>query len=165
MPNLSAFYNLNTNYFTSELFETPSFKTQISDNKGRNFGLQLNIPMLNGFAQKNNVGRNKITVERSKNQLEQVRLDLETKVYQSYNDTKGALKAYEAALKTLDARNEAFKYSQERYNVGLLNAFDFSQSQNRLEVAQSEVIRTKYDYIFKLKVLEYYFGIPITTLN
>ncbi len=165
LPSLSGFYSFNTNYFTSELFDTPSFTSQISDNKRHNFGLQLNIPMLNGFAQKNNVGRNKINVERSKNQLEQVRLNLETKVYQSYNDTKGALKAYEAALKTLEARNEAFKYSQERYNVGLLNAFDFSQSQNRLEVAQSEVIRTKYDYIFKLKVLEYYFGVPITTLN
>lgn len=165
LPNLSGFYSFNTNYFTSELFDSPSFTSQISDNKRHNFGLQLNIPLLNGFSQKNNVGRNKIGVERSKNQLEQIRLDLETKVYQSYNDTKGALKAYEAALKTLDARDEAFKYSQERYNVGLLNAFDFSQSQNRLEVAQSDVIRAKYDYIFKLKVLEYYFGIPITDIN
>jgi len=47
----------------------------------------------------------------------------------------------------------------------MLNAFDFSQSKNRLENAESEVVRTKYDYIFKLKVLEFYFGIPITALN
>ena len=75
------------------------------------------------------------------------------------------MKAYEAAQKTVTARQEAYNYSQERYNVGLLNAFDFSQSQNQLEAAQSEVIRTKYDYIFKLKVLEFYFGIPISELN
>jgi outer membrane protein len=90
---------------------------------------------------------------------------METTVYQAYNDTKGALKAYEAAQKTLIAREEAFNYARERYNVGLLNAFDFNQSQNRFEAAQSEVIRTKYDYIFKLKVLEFYFGIPITDIN
>ena len=125
----------------------------------------MSIPIFNKFSLGNEVKRRKVGLERSKNQLEQASLDLETKVYQAYNDTKGALKAYEAANKTLDAREEAFNYSKERYNVGLLNAFDYSQSLNRYEVAQSEVIRTKYDYIFKIKVLEFYFGIPITDIN
>ncbi len=164
-PTLSGFYGFNTNYFTSELFPTPNFNTQVSDNKRHNFGMQLSIPIFNGFSVNNNIKRNQINLERSKIQLEQANLDLETKVYQAFNDTKGASKAYEAALKTLEARNEAFNYSKERYNVGLLNAFDYSQSQNRFEAAQSEVIRTKYDYIFKLKVLEFYFGIPITDIN
>lgn len=164
-PTLSGFYSFNSNYFTSELFNTASFTSQVSDNKRHNFGLQLSIPIFNGFAASNNVGRSKVNYERSKYQLEQANLDLETKVYQAYNDTKGALKAYEAAQKTMAAREEAFNYSKERYNVGLLNAFDYSQSQNKFETAQSEVIRTKYDYIFKLKVLEFYFGIPITELQ
>lgn len=138
---------------------------QFSLNDGHNFGLQLSIPILNGFSASNNVGRNRVNLERAKFQLEQANLDLETNVYQAFNDAQGAMKAYEAAQKTLTARQEAFNYSQERYNVGLLNAFDFSQSQNQLETAQSEVIRTKYDYIFKLKVLEFYFGIPISELN
>ena len=164
-PSLTGSYNFSTNYFTSQLFDTPDFETQISDNKSHNFGLNLSIPIFNGFAAKNNVKRNQINLERSKIQLEQANLDLESTVYQAYNDTKGAQKAYEAALKTLTARKEAFTYSQERYNVGLLNAFDFNQSRTQLETAESDVIRTKYDYIFKLKVLEYYFGIPITNLN
>lgn len=164
-PTLRGSYSFSSNYFTSGLFDTPDFETQISDNKNHNFGIQLNIPIFNGFAAKNNVSRSKVNLERSKIQLEQANLDLETTVYQAYNDTKGALKAYEAAQKTLAAREEAYNYSKERYNVGLLNSFDFSQSQNRFEAAQSEVIRTKYDYIFKLKVLEFYFGIPITELN
>ena len=164
-PTLTGSYNFGSNYFTSDLFDTPDFETQITDNKSHNFSVSLNIPIFNGFAAKNNVKRNQVSLERSRNQLEQTSLDLETKVYQAYNDTKGALKAYEAAQKTLDARQQAFDYSKERYNVGLLNAFDFSQSQNRFEAAQSEVIRTKYDYIFKLKVLEFYFGIPITDIN
>lgn len=164
-PTLSGSYNFGSNYFTSELFDTPDFETQISDNKSHNFSLRLNIPIFNGFASRNNVKRNQVGFERSKNALEQANLDMESSVYQAYNDTKGALKAYEAAQKTLIAREEAFNYARERYNVGLLNAFDFNQSQNRFEAAQSEVIRTKYDYIFKLKVLEFYFGIPITDIN
>lgn len=164
-PTLRGSYSFGSNYFTSELFDTPDFETQISDNKSHNFSLQLNIPIFNGFAAKNNVKRNQVALERSKVLLEQANLDMETAVYQAHNDAKGALKAYEAAQKTLIAREEAFNYAKERYNVGLLNAFDFNQSQNRFEAAQSEVIRTKYDYIFKLKVLEFYFGVPITDIN
>jgi len=137
----------------------------MSDNKSHNISLSLNIPIFNGFSARNNISRSRVNVERTKFQLEQASLDLETTVYQSFNDAKGALKAYEAASKTLVARQEAFNYSQERYNVGLLNSFDFNQSKNGLEAAQSEVIRTKYDYIFKLKVLEFYFGIPVTELK
>lgn len=164
-PTLSGFYGFGTNYFTSELFDTPSFTSQVTDNKRHNFGFQLSIPIFNGFSASNNVGRSRVNFERAKFQLEQANLDLETNVYQAFNDAQGAMKAYEAAQKTVTARQEAYNYSQERYNVGLLNAFDFSQSQNQLEAAQSEVIRTKYDYIFKLKVLEFYFGIPISELN
>ena len=164
-PSLSGSYNFGTNYFTSQLFDTPDFETQISDNKSHNFSLRLNIPIFNGFSSRNNVKRSQVDFDRSKYQLEQANLDLETNVYQAYNDAKGALKAYEAAQKTLNARQEAYNYSKERYNVGLLNAFDYNQSQSRFEQAQSDVVRTKYDYIFKLKVLEFYFGVPITDIN
>ncbi len=164
-PTLTGSYSFSSNYFKSGLFNTPDFETQISDNKSHNFSVRLNIPIFNGFSSRNDVNRNKVNLDRAKIQLEQAHLDIETKVYQAYNDTKGALKAFEAAQKTLSAREEAFNYSKERYNVGLLNAFDYGQSQNRFESAQSDVIRAKYDYIFKLKVLEFYFGIPITELN
>jgi len=138
---------------------------QFSINDGHSFGLNINVPIFNGFSAKNNVQRNAINLERSKNQYEQAKLDLETEVYQALNDAKGAFKTYEAALKAIDAREEAFNYSKERYDIGALNSFDLSQSQARYEQTQSEVIRAKYDYIFKLKVLEFYFGIPITNLN
>lgn len=164
-PNLTGRYSFSSNYFKSGLFDTPDFETQMTDNKNHNFSLSLNIPIFNGFAARNEVNRNKVNLERAKIQLEQANLDLETKVYQAHNDANGALKTYEAAVKTLNARQEAYNYSKERYNVGLLNAFDYGQSQNRYEAAQSDVIRAKYDYIFKLKVLEFYFGIPITELN
>ena len=164
-PTIAGFYSFGSNYFTSELFTTPDFTTQLSENKRHNFGFQLNIPIFNGWTVSNNIGRSRINLERSKFQLEQANLDLETAVYQAYNDAKGALKAYQASQKTLAAREEAFNYSKERYDVGLINAFDFSQSQNQFESAQSDVLRAKYDYIFKLKVLEFYFGIPITNLN
>lgn len=138
------------------------FFTQFNDNKGHNFGLQLNIPILNGFSVKNNVQRSKVALERTKIALEQSEIDLERNVYQSFTDANGAFNAYESAVVALEARESAFNYAKERYAVGMMNAFDFNQAQTLYSNAQSEVLRTKYDYIFRTKIVEFYFGIPIT---
>lgn len=153
---------------------TPNYRTivggpdslfdQFSTNDGHNFGVSLRIPIFNGFSLSNNVQRNKVNLERTKYQLEQAELDLEATVYQAYYDAESSKQSYEAAIKTEDARKLAFEYSRERYNVGLINAFDFNQSKAQYENAQSNLIRAKYEYLFKIKVLEYYFGIPITQL-
>jgi outer membrane protein len=134
---------------------------QFDANRGQGFGMQLTIPILNGFAARTNVERSKVAVERSKIAYDQEELNLQRNVYTAFTDTKGALNSYEAALITLEAREEAFSYAKERFDVGVMNAFDYNQSLTLFTNAQSEVLRTKYDYIFKTKILEFYFGIPI----
>ena len=134
---------------------------QFSDNKGHNFGLQLTIPVFNGFSARGNVERSKISFERNNNALTQAKLDLETNVYRSITDAKGALNTYESSLTSMEARKEAFNYAKERYAVGMMNAFDYNQSQTLFINAQSDVVRAKYDALFKMKIVEFYFGIPI----
>ncbi len=134
---------------------------QFSDNKGHNFGLQLSIPIFNGFSARGNLERSKVSFERNNNALTQAKLDLETNVYRSITDAKGALNTYESSLTTLEARKEAFNYAKERYAVGMMNAFDYNQSQTLFINAQSDVVRAKYDALFKMKIVEFYFGIPI----
>ncbi|WP_298138490.1 TolC family protein [Flavobacterium sp.] len=158
LPTLSGFVGYNTRWSESPIF---NFIDQLSLFDGTAVGLQLNVPIFNGFANSSRVNRAKINQKRSEFQLTQAELDLERNVYQAYNDLINARKSFEAAQKTLEARKQANNFSKERYQVGLQNAFDFSQSTIALENAQSEVLRTKYDYIFKLKVIEFYFGIPI----
>ncbi len=167
-PTLGAFFNYNTRYSDQEFFnnitgllERESFKDQLWLNDGISYGAQLNIPIFNGFGVKNSIKRSQINVEKAKLQLEQDKLALETNINQAYVDVQSFAKAYEAAQKTLEARRLAYQYSKERYDVGLMNAFDFSQAQSRVDNAEAEAVRTKYDYIFRLKVLEFYFGIPI----
>lgn len=173
-PKLQAFYNYDTrisyadiSYIQGDQLITeaaPPFWQQFQDNKGQSFGAQISIPIFNGFSTKNEVERSKVNVERKKIVLEQEDLTLQRNVYTAYTDTKGALKAYESALSALEARQGSYDYAKEKYNVGLMNSFDFFQSQTLLTNAQSEVLRTKYDYIFKLKILEFYFGIPINQI-
>lgn len=160
---------------TEEIVVAPNMATEIGSplpffeqlqlNDGISYGVQLSVPIFNGFATRNQVKRREVGVLRSEYQLEQTRLDLEANVYQAYTDARGALKAYEAALVAREAQLLAYEYATERYNVGMTNAFDFSQAKFNLENAESEVVRTKYDYIFKLKVLELYFGVPIADLK
>lgn len=158
LPTLSAFVGYNTRWSESTPF---NFADQLSLFDGTAIGLQLNVPILNGLTTRGRVQRAKINQERSEYLLQQAELDLESSVYQAYNDVINAKKSYEAAQKTLNARSQAFNFSKERYEVGLLNTFDFSQSSIAFDNAQSELLRTKYDYIFRTKILEFYFGIPL----
>ena len=135
--------------------------TQFKDNKGTTFGLSLNVPILNGLSARANVQRAKISVERSQIALEQEELTLERNIYTAFADAQAALKTYESAQVALAARKLAFEFAQDRFNVGMMNAFDINQAQTLYVNAQSEVVRTKFDYVFKTKVVEFYFGIPI----
>ncbi len=172
-PTVQGFYSINTriSYADIPAFDNdgkligtkspPSFSNQLLDNKGQNFGAQLSIPIFNGFSVRNNVERSKVNLEKSKIAVEQEELTLQRNVFTAFTDAKGGLNAYESAITAVEAREEAFKYAKERYAVGMMNSFDFNQAQTLLSNAQSEVLRTKYDYIFKIKILEFYFGIPI----
>jgi outer membrane protein len=173
MPSVTGFYSFSTRAsYTDRIVgfdpsgapivegPLPVFK-QFSDNKGHNFGLELRIPIFNGFSAKGNLDKSKINYEKSKNAFDQAKLDLETNVYKAITNAKGALNTYEAAVSTVEARQEAFNYAKEKYAVGMMNAFDFNQSQTLYSTAQSDAIRAKYDYIFKMKIVELYFGIPI----
>lgn len=141
------------------------FFNQLYQNDGIAYGIQMNIPILNGFATRGSVQRSQINLERSQYQLEQAELDLESTVYQAYVDAKGSLKSFEAAQSALESQELAYEYAKERYDVGMTNAFDFSQSKLRYDNSKIELNRSKYDYIFKLKVLELYFGISVDDLK
>jgi len=165
-PTLRGFFNYNSRESdrerissTGEVLDPLPFFDQLSRNDGISYGLQLNIPVFNGFATRNNVTRNKIDLERNVNRLKQAELDLESNVYQAYVDAQGAAQSYEAAQKTVEARQTAYNYAKERFDVGMSNSFELSQSKLNLTNAQNSLIRAKYDYIFGIKVLELYFGI------
>lgn len=157
LPSIAGYYSYNSRV----IIDAPtSLKNQFDLNAGESIGLQINIPVLNGLTTRTNIKRSKINVMRSQNFLDQTKLDLENTINQSLNDAKGALKAYQAAKKTKLARETSYNYAKERFENGALNTINFLQAQQLFETSQSDLIRSKYDYIFKIKVLEFYFGIP-----
>ncbi|MDH3322754.1 MAG: TolC family protein [Flavobacteriaceae bacterium] len=137
------------------------FFDQFNDNKGSSFGLSLRIPVLNGFRNMNFVKRTEVNYEKQKIRLGEEELALEKIIHTVYADALGALKVYEASQKSLNAQEEAFRYAQEKFNVGVMNSFEFSQIKNRLVKANSDFLIAKYDFIFRVKLLEFYYGIPV----
>jgi len=157
LPSASAYYSYNSRV----IMDAPtSLKSQFDLNAGESIGLQLNIPIINGWSSRAGIKKSKLNVLRSKNLLDQTKMDLENAIYQALNDAKGAIKSYEAAKKSEIARKTAYEYAKERFENGALNTINYFQAQQLFETAQSELIKAKYDYIFKIKVLEFYFGIP-----
>jgi outer membrane protein len=161
-PTVSGFFSYNT---AAQEDTQLDITEQLYLLDGISYGLSLNVPVFNGFSVRNQVERAKINLERADFAEQQAKLDLEALVYRAYTDAEGSKVAYASSLKTLEARRTAFEYSQERYNVGLLNAFDFEQTRQLVVSAENQVVQSKYQYIFNLKVLELYFGIPVNELK
>jgi outer membrane protein len=155
----SMFMNSSYNYIIKPVgVSTGNFFDQIDGNLGYGLGFSVNVPIFNGFKTDASVTRSKINKELTETRLESEKLSLKQTIEQSFLDVKTALKTFEASKISLEAQQEAFKNAQERYNFGAMTQFDFDQVRTRLVNAQSALIRSKYDYVFKTKVLQFYAG-------
>ena len=161
-PTVTASLGLSTNYgFNLNLpdgVSNPTFGSQFEDNFGYGGGFRVGIPIFNRFQTKNRISQAYINKEISQVRLENQKLLLEQTIQQSFLDVKAALNSFEAAKVSLQSQREAYKNAEESYNFGATTLFDFDLIRNRLVSAESALIRAKYDYVFKTKVLEFYAG-------
>lgn len=157
-PTVTFGYGLNTGANFSNLNSSNSFFQQINDNKGHSFNVNLNIPIFSRFQNKTNLAKSSIQIENRKLALDQAKLDLESNIQRAFTDAKAALKTYVSAQKSVASRQLSFENAQERYNIGAINAFDLEQNRVQLVNAQSSLVRAKYDFVFKTKVLDFYLG-------
>ena len=160
-PTLSMSYGLNTGANFSNLSNDNSFFQQINDNRGHSFALNLNIPIFSRYQNKTASAKAKIQVENNNLELEQAKVELESNIQRAFTDAKAALKTYVSSQKSVAARQLSFDNAKERYNIGALNALDLEQTRTQLVNAQSTLIRAKYDFLFKTKVLDFYLGKPL----
>ena len=163
LPSLSLSAGAGSSYqhFFNDIFDNASFNSQFSDNFGYSVGLSLNIPIFNRLQTKSNVNRSVINQKIGELRLEDQKLQLKETIERAFLDAKAAAKTFVSAQKSVIAQDEAFKNAQERYNYGAMTLFDFDQVRNRQVNAESSLIRAKYDYVFKTKVLQFYYGEPI----
>ena len=137
------------------------FFEQMRDNISAGVGLGLNIPIFNGWQVNANIANARIALENSELELQNRKNVLYATIQQSYADALAALKQFSATEQALIFMEESFKYTEKKFEVGLVNTVDYNTSKNQLTATQSDLLQAKYDFIFKTKILNFYKGEPI----
>lgn len=167
-PSLHLNGGWNTNYsdqITDQAGSVIPFGDQFKDNQNKTLSLSLNIPIFNGYQTTSNIGRAKLNTKYAENNLELEKNSLRKNIEQAYNDAIAAYKAYNATIKSVNSFQEAFKYTEQKFNVGMVNAVEYNLAKSRLVKAESELLQAKYDFVFKKKILDFYMGIPLEFLK
>ncbi len=141
---------------------TTGFSKQVSNNINKSLGFTLSVPLFNGLSTTTNIKNSKINLMNAYLSQDLKKQNLYKTIVQAYANAKAALNKYKATRASVEAANISFKYAQQKFDAGVINAFDFSTAKNRVFAAESNLLQSKYDYIFKLKVLDYYQGIPLS---
>ncbi|MDP4280701.1 MAG: TolC family protein [Bacteroidota bacterium] len=143
-------------------YRVKSFSDQLKDNNNKSVGFYLSIPIFNGWQAHTNISRAKILKNQAELDLEAQKRDLRKSIEQSYADAIASLKKYYSSLQKLKAQEESFKYTQQKFDVGMMTAFDYNNAKKDLTKAESDLLQAKYDYIFKVTILDFYMGKPIS---
>lgn len=136
---------------------TPYF-TQIDQNFGQGFGLQLQIPIYQNGSTRLNVERARLGVINARLQQNQVQQQLKNDIQTAIANARSARKQLDAAQKTFDAMQAAFNNTDKRHSLGAINALELTTAKTNLDTAENDLIVARYDYLFKLKILDFYQG-------
>ncbi len=134
---------------------------QLSDNFGQFVSLRLSIPIFNNLQVNSAVQRAKISYDMAQVQAQQVRQQLRQTIETATNDALSAAKSYVSSYKRVEAQKESFRATQQRFQNGAANYTEYQVAENNLFQAKSDLLRAKYSFIFKLKILDFYQGKPI----
>ena len=165
-PQISLNYSVNSGY--TYIYNIPEpltndpFSTQIKNNRNSGVGLSLNIPILNGWQINKNISNSKLSVESSQFTLEGTKKQLYKNIQQAYTDAVAALKKLNVSIKAVASTEESFRYSEQKFNVGMVTPVDYNAAKTQLLNSQSDMTQAKFEFLFKTKVLDFYKGLPLT---
>jgi outer membrane protein len=156
-------YNGNfLNDFLDPESGTVPWGTQFNDNLNYSTTLSLRIPIYNGLSVRTSTQKAEISIRDAQYQFEQTKTDLEQSIQKAYYDAVAAKQKYYASQVAVEALVESFAYSQLKFEEGVINQVEYNQVKTNLTKAQSDLVQAKYDYIFRVKILDFYQGKPLT---
>ena len=169
VPKISNIGSVNvagTNYLVTTpsgtpIFDNIGFTNQLSDNFRQAIGVSLNVPIFNGSSLRSNYERSKLNINTIQLQKEQDNQKLKQDIYQAYTAAVIALEKVNAGKKTLAINELNLNYATKRFNVGMLGTFELITTQNNLLRSKLELAQSQFDYVFKMKVLEFYKGMGL----
>ena len=159
-PSLSANGALNTSFTNvakdGGTGKTINFNEQVNNNFRQSAGLTLNIPILSGWQQRTAVQRAKLDITNQQLTKDQDLQTLRSDIYTAHANAVAAIQKFSASSKGVDASQRAYDFATKRYNLGLMNTIDYITTQTNLFKAQIDKVSAQYEFIFRMKLLEFY---------
>ncbi len=135
--------------------------TQINNNFGQSIGIGISVPIFNSYTARTNYKRSKLEVKNQQIVIEQSDQKLKQDIYTAYTNAMAALQKFNSSKVSVEVSQKAYEFAQKRYNIELLNTYELITSQNNLARARLDFANAQYDYVFKMKVLEFYKGMGL----
>lgn len=171
-PTLAMSFGYGTNYSDqirksnnpteSDFNVKKPFDEQFKDNRNTTLSIRLSIPIFNNWQINSYVDRSKVNLLNADYNLQLAKNTLRKNVETAYSDALAAYTSYSAREKSLSSLEESFKYTEQKFNVGMVNAIDYNVAKNQMNKAESDLLSAKYDFIFKYKILDFYLGKTLT---
>jgi len=139
-------------------FETKDFNAQLGDNFNQSLSLSLTIPLFNRYQVSSDLARAKLNYELSKLNEQGVKNQLLQDVQQSHADALAARRSYDAAQRSVDAIRLNFENAERRFEQQMINPVEFNDAKSRLSISETQLIRARYDLLFKLTIIDFYMG-------
>ena len=153
-PTLSFGANFGTGYYKMSGRENDPFSSQLRNNMSNTLGFSLRIPIFNRFQTRNNIRSAELAVENNRIEMDKVKIELRKRIEQAYHNAVGAQSKWNATQKSEISGKEAFRFAQEKFDNGRANAYELFQAKSNLTQVLSEQAQAKYEYAFRLKILE-----------
>ena len=132
------------------------FGTQLSNNSQERISLSLNIPVFNRFATSDGVKQAKLALKSQEIGLEEIKNNVIKEIEQAYTNAITSQDKYTAAQKTVEATAISFEYEEVKYNAGTSTHYEYTDAKIKHQKALSQLIQAKFDYLLRLRILEYY---------
>jgi outer membrane protein len=155
----TGYSKANIDSLTNDVFP---YDEQLQKMGARTVSLGIVIPIFNRWTVNNSISNAKLSLEDSQYNLDQTKQQLFKEIQQAHSDALSAYDKYNSAMEAVNSYTESFQYTEQKFNVGIINSVDYNISKNNLIKAQAELVRAKYECIFKLKILDFYTGKAIT---
>jgi Outer membrane protein len=153
-PTLTFGANVGTGYYHMSNRTNDSFSSQMRNNMSNSVGFSLRIPIFNRFQVRNGIRNAQIAVENNRLEMDKTKLDLRKRIEQAYYNALGANSRWEAAKKSEIASREAYRFTEQKFENGRANSYELFQAKNNLTQVLGEMTQAKYEYAFRLKILE-----------
>ena len=138
------------------------FFDQLGDNASSALQFSMSVPIFGGLTARNSVRKTKIALRNADLAVKLAEDQLYKEIQQAWTDASGALERYRSARSSVVSNAESFRNTEQKFNAGAATAVDYNVAKNNLLAAQSLMLQARYEYIFKMKILDFYRGVEIT---